>query len=101
MKQGFLTEFNAVSKLTDGAICGYRPLTLTRVPERSFNNEIPLRWALGCDFIGGDLTKVASTAGACGPLCEKTPGCSHFSWTNQWVCCEYLVLMYWLLNYIH
>lgn len=85
MKSGYLTEFDAVSKMTEAALCGYFPLSLTRVPESSFNDEVPLRWALGCDFIGRGFKNLNSKVETCGPLCEATPGCSHFTWTDQFV----------------
>lgn len=40
-------------------------------------------WAESCDFRNNDLTNVQVVAELCGPKCERTPGCTHFTWT-QW-----------------
>lgn len=39
-------------------------------------------WAYACDFNGGDITKVQTNAGNCGPACLSTPKCTHFTWTT-------------------
>ena len=41
-----------------------------------------VRWAAQCDFVGRDLKNQITTASQCGPLCQTTPSCSHFTWTN-------------------
>ncbi|CAF1232589.1 unnamed protein product [Rotaria sp. Silwood1] len=39
-------------------------------------------WAFGCDFNGNDLSNVQIRGEDCGGLCDKTPGCTHFTWTT-------------------
>ena len=40
-------------------------------------------WAFGCDFPNHDLSNVRSSGELCGPRCEQTPSCTHFTWTNH------------------
>ena len=39
-------------------------------------------WAMSCDFRGNDLSNVRIAAELCGGKCEKTQGCTHFTWTR-------------------
>ena len=39
-------------------------------------------WANGCDFVGQDLSKAQVEASQCGPTCQSTNKCTHYSWTN-------------------
>ncbi len=39
-------------------------------------------WAMSCDFHGNDLSNARVPADRCGPQCEQTPGCTHFTWTQ-------------------
>jgi hypothetical protein len=84
MKSGSVSKFDAVSKTTDGAVCGFLKSTASP-PASAWNDEGSLKWALNCDFLGRDLMSVASTAETCGPKCESNPQCSHFTWTNYQV----------------
>lgn len=41
------------------------------------------KWAFGCDFDdGGDFKNVRTRGEDCGGLCNSTPGCTHFTWTQ-------------------
>lgn len=83
MKQGFVSEFDAVSKTNDGAVCGFLKTT---IPATTWwREETALRWGLNCDFQNRDLMSKATTSGACGPTCQATPRCSHFVWTDYQV----------------
>ena len=84
MKSGSVSEFDAVSKSTDGAVCGFLK-SKASLPASAWNDARSLKWALNCDFLGRDLMSVASTAVACGPKCQSNPQCSHFTWTNYQV----------------
>ncbi|KAI9558647.1 hypothetical protein GHT06_015436 [Daphnia sinensis] len=81
MKSGLVSEFDSVSKTTDGAVCGFLKST-TSVPSNAWNDAGSLKWALNCDFMGRDLAAVASAPETCGPACQSNPQCSHFVWTN-------------------
>ena len=48
-----------------------------------------LRWAPHCDFIGKNLEHQLSPADRCGPLCQATHSCTHFTWTNHEVNVHY------------
>ena len=39
-------------------------------------------WANGCDFVGQDLSNAQVPASQCGPKCQSTNGCTHYSWTS-------------------
>jgi hypothetical protein len=39
-------------------------------------------WAMSCDFYGNDLSNARVPANRCGPQCEQTSGCTHFTWTQ-------------------
>ena len=39
-------------------------------------------WAMSCDFRGNDLGSAQVAAPLCGPTCERTSGCTHFTWTQ-------------------
>lgn len=39
-------------------------------------------WALGCDFIGNDLTNERTKGEDCGTRCSLVSGCTHFTWTD-------------------
>jgi exo-beta-1,3-glucanase (GH17 family) len=39
-------------------------------------------WAMGCDFVGNDLTNAKTSGEQCGDTCDQNPQCTHFSWTN-------------------
>ncbi|KAJ3224122.1 hypothetical protein HDU78_011080 [Chytriomyces hyalinus] len=39
-------------------------------------------WAYSCDWKGGDISNAVVPAAQCGPKCEATSGCTHFSWSN-------------------
>lgn len=41
-----------------------------------------VKWSFGCDWHGHELKNVPSSGELCGPLCEQTSDCSHFTWTN-------------------
>jgi hypothetical protein len=84
MKSGLVSEFDAVSKTTDGAVCGFLKSTASP-PASVWNDAGSLKWALNCDYLGRDLMSVASTAATCGPKCQSNPQCSHFTWTNYQV----------------
>eukprot|EP01124_Arcella_intermedia_P004866 TRINITY_DN12802_c0_g1_i2.p1 TRINITY_DN12802_c0_g1~~TRINITY_DN12802_c0_g1_i2.p1 ORF type:complete len:451 (+),score=101.42 TRINITY_DN12802_c0_g1_i2:3-1355(+) len=38
-------------------------------------------WAFNCDWLNHDLTNAKTTGDQCGPICEKTHDCTHFTWT--------------------
>lgn len=38
-------------------------------------------WALGCDFVGGDIGSAAVSGELCSSACSKVKMCTHFSWT--------------------
>ena len=80
MKSGYVSEFDAVSKTNDGAVCGF-----LSPPAIAWKDEGTLKWALNCDFLGRDLMAVASAAEKCGGTCLSNPECSHFTWTNYQV----------------
>ena len=37
---------------------------------------------MGCDWNGNDFSNLKTGGEDCGPLCERTPECSHFTWTD-------------------
>ena len=39
-------------------------------------------WAMSCDFFNNDFANIQTTAELCGPTCENTPECTHFTWTE-------------------
>jgi len=39
-------------------------------------------WANACDFRGNDLSNARTNGEQCGPKCESTSGCTHFTWNN-------------------
>ena len=84
MKSGLMSEFDAVSKTTDEAVCGFLKSTASP-PASAWNDAGCLKWALNCDFLGRDLMSVATSAATCGQKCQSNPLCSHFTWTNYQV----------------
>ena len=40
-------------------------------------------WANACDFYENNLSNAKTSADKCGPQCESTSGCTHFTWTNH------------------
>ena len=38
-------------------------------------------WAFNCDFKNNDISQVLSKGEDCSSNCEKTPNCTHYSWT--------------------
>jgi beta-glucanase (GH16 family) len=42
-----------------------------------------IMWSMNCDFPGNDLSQVSSNGENCGPKCDKTPDCTHFTWTDH------------------
>ena len=38
-------------------------------------------WAMNCDFKNNDLSNVKSKGGECSSICEKTSGCTHYTWS--------------------
>jgi len=52
--------------------------------EYDWHEETSLFWAesgKGCDWKGNDMDAKMIPATQCGPECERTPGCTHFTWT--------------------
>ena len=84
MKSGLVSEFDAVSKTNDEAVCGFLKSTVSP-PASAWNDAGTLKWALNCDFLGHDLIGVATSAEICGSTCQSNPQCSHFTWTNYQV----------------
>jgi len=39
-------------------------------------------WAFACDFHNRDLSNVRTTDEQCGPICQMTSNCTHFTWTS-------------------
>ncbi|CAF4636910.1 unnamed protein product [Rotaria sp. Silwood1] len=39
-------------------------------------------WAMSCDFFGKDLSNARTSGELCGETCARTPGCTHFTWTQ-------------------
>ena len=39
-------------------------------------------WAFGCDFSNRNLATVKTTRPQCRPLCFKTKGCTHYTWSK-------------------
>ena len=39
-------------------------------------------WAMGCDFVGNDLTNAKIPGEQCSSRCRQTSGCTHFTWTS-------------------
>ena len=39
-------------------------------------------WALGCDFYENNLKNLPMRGEECGPTCDRTPRCTHFTWTT-------------------
>ena len=39
-------------------------------------------WAMACDFQNGDLSSIQIKGELCSSTCEKTNGCTHFTWTT-------------------
>ena len=39
-------------------------------------------WAFACDFHNNDISSVQVESRLCGPTCEKTQGCTHFTWAH-------------------
>ncbi len=39
-------------------------------------------WGKNCDFGGADFKNDRSNPENCGPLCETTPGCTHYTWNG-------------------
>jgi hypothetical protein len=54
-------------------VCGVNP----NVINWNGNN-----WAFACDFVNHDLSNSSKIASQCGPLCDSTVSCTHFTWTN-------------------
>ena len=92
MKTGFASEFNAVSKFDQGAVCGFIQSNVGQPPASAWNDAGNFKWAVQCDFVGRDLMSKATTSDTCGSTCASTTGCSHFVWTNYQVslCLGYL-----------
>ena len=44
-----------------------------------WNND----WAFNCDFVNHDLSNVLSRGEDCSSNCEKTPGCTHYTWSSS------------------
>ena len=40
-------------------------------------------WAMNCDFSGNDLSSSSTAAPDCGPKCEQTPQCTHFTYNTM------------------
>ncbi len=41
-----------------------------------------IHWAFNCDFPGNDFEKQQMEERYCGPHCQKTPSCTHFTWSK-------------------
>ena len=41
-----------------------------------------VNWAYACDFYENNLSNARTSADTCGPQCESTSGCTHFTWNN-------------------
>ncbi|XP_046458705.1 uncharacterized protein LOC124205356 [Daphnia pulex] len=79
MKSGSVSEFDAVSKTNDEAVCGF----LQQTNNSGWKVAGNLKWASNCEFMGRDMMAVASTAEQCREkICQSNPECSHFTWTN-------------------
>jgi len=69
MKSGPRFRTNAVDKNDPKMVCGLLP---------TYAND----WANGCDFVGNDLSNAKTLNSQCGPKCQATSGCTHFTWTS-------------------
>jgi len=47
-----------------------------------WHDEGSLFWAENCDFKANDLSNKQIKGEQCGPECERTTGCTHFTWTK-------------------
>ncbi|KAG4077514.1 hypothetical protein HA402_002941 [Bradysia odoriphaga] len=54
-------------------------ITLTSAID--FNED---NWAKDCDFEGNNLKSVQCTVEECRRNCASTPGCTHYTWTNDY-----------------
>ncbi len=39
-------------------------------------------WAMGCDFIGNNLTNAKTKGEDCSSKCKMTNGCTHYTWNG-------------------
>lgn len=39
-------------------------------------------WAFACDFPGNDIGNALTKGQDCSDTCQRTAGCTHFSWTT-------------------
>ena len=78
MKKGPISKSDAVPKHDQSMVCGVAS-TDENLPPVSWKGQ---NWAHGCDFIGNDLSTVRVAAAHCGPECESTAECTHFTWTK-------------------
>lgn len=84
MKTG--SGFNAVTKTTDQAVCGF----LASTPQATlWKDDGTFIWALNCDFQNRDYKNIAAKdSNSCILICSSDPLCSHFTWTNHQVSYE-------------
>ena len=40
-------------------------------------------WASNCEFVGHDMQNERMPWELCGPYCEATQGCTHYTWSND------------------
>ncbi len=83
MKVGVVSEFDAVSKFDQGAICGFLKSTDAQPSPSSWIDAGKFIWTKQCDFFNRDFMNVSgSSPDFCGPTCLSNPQCSHFTWTD-------------------
>jgi hypothetical protein len=99
LKSGGVSKGNAFQSGAAGIVCGLKtsggnPPPPPPPPPVNNNNGVQWNqagdwaWAMGCDFSGQDLGRQDSSGADCGPVCSRTSGCTHFSWTpgnNCWL----------------
>ncbi|KAJ3078503.1 hypothetical protein HK100_010714, partial [Physocladia obscura] len=73
-----------VSSSSSGIVCGYvtEPVNAPSGLAFQSGNSGAVKWALACDWTGGDITGVTDLSANCGSDCLGQSGCTHFSWTN-------------------
>jgi hypothetical protein len=73
MKYGAVSKSDAYNVSDTSQVCG--------IVVRNSIDWKPENWAEQCDFLNRDLKNAKNVQGRdCGPLCVKTPGCTHFTW---------------------
>jgi hypothetical protein len=83
LRNGQVIEKNAFKTTSEGSICGiFRGNNNCDESKNIYWNVAGnVKWGFACNFNGRDLKGISSKSDKCGPLCEKTCNCTHFTYT--------------------